>query len=897
MAYTNLGTITTNSGGTYFKYIGPGNTYNANQSFKPSISGTNRVNAFQWYGKTDGTVNVYLKSNGGTTLASTTTNSSTLGWHSISFGYVTVSSSSTYYIVFAPQNGAYIWMYHTNANTYANGSAYVGTGTSVAGSAESDDYAIKITCYEYYTAPATPATPTTSSIGSTSFSAASSVASDGGDTITSRGFCYSSTTSSPTLSHSVKTAGSGTGSFSASLTGLSPGVTYYVRAYATNGAGTSYSATKTQITNATTPSVTTGAVTGISFYTATVAGNVTANGGASVTERGVCFSTSENPTINDGKGTTGTGTGSYTSDLSGMIANTKYYARAYATNSVGTAYGAQTNFTTDIAEPIVTIDGSVTSITNNSGDVSGEVTDSGGATVTERGFCYSLSPTPTIADSTEVVTGTTGVMSATLSGLALASKYYVRAYATNSEGTGYSSEIDFTTLPLAPSALTASNQTKTTVDLSWTKGSGGTYTIVRRGLTPPSNAVSGDLVYNGTASSCTDSAVVEGTQYYYRAWASTTADGLTAVSANYSADDITTVADFADAANAQTDDTNYATVAASDGKLSCRVSFDGGTTWSNRETLTFGASVEALSFGDGTGELWGSSPTGADITDANLRVRLFDDTDRLSYQTYKTFGFAIDPDLILTGLEVKVNAAYDGSNILLYYVKADPYYGTSVLPIGEGSLAYDSDETLPAFYTGTEWKTLATQDTVEATLEQVYPVGSVYINASDSTNPATLLGFGTWSAFGAGRVPVGIDSTDTDFDTAEETGGTKTHTLTESEMPSHTHTQDSHNHSQNSHDHGMSAHNHSQYSHGHQFRYNTNMGYGGYHGPNSTGSLKPANTWVINATASNYSATSNPHALTATNNATTATNQDTGGDGAHNNVQPYITVYMWKRTA
>ena len=73
-------------------------------------------------------------------------------------------------------------------------------------------------------------------------------------------------------------------------------------------------------------------------------------------------------------------------------------------------------------------------------------------------------------------------------------------------------------------------------------------------------------------------------------------------------------------------------------------------------------------------------------------------------------------------------------------------------------------------------------------LEKVYPVGSVYINASVSTNPATLLGFGTWTAFGAGRVLVGLDSTDTDFDSAEETGGAKTHTLTTSEIPSHTHT-------------------------------------------------------------------------------------------------------------
>ena len=124
-------------------------------------------------------------------------------------------------------------------------------------------------------------------------------------------------------------------------------------------------------------------------------------------------------------------------------------------------------------------------------------------------------------------------------------------------------------------------------------------------------------------------------------------------------------------------------------------------------------------------------------------------------------------------------------------------------------------------------------------LEKVYPVGSIYINASVSTNPATLLGFGTWVAFGAGRVMVGLDSTDTDFDSAEETGGAKTHTLTTSEIPSHTHTLDT---SDN---------------------------------PGGTGAIEVAGGAPTS----------------------TQTTQSTGGGQAHNNLQPYIVVYMWKRTA
>ena len=77
---------------------------------------------------------------------------------------------------------------------------------------------------------------------------------------------------------------------------------------------------------------------------------------------------------------------------------------------------------------------------------------------------------------------------------------------------------------------------------------------------------------------------------------------------------------------------------------------------------------------------------------------------------------------------------------------------------------------------------------VTATIAAAFPVGSIYMNCSNATNPGTLLGFGTWASFGAGRVLVGLDSGDSDFDGAEETGGSKTHTLSIAELPAHTHT-------------------------------------------------------------------------------------------------------------
>lgn len=164
--------------------------------------------------------------------------------------------------------------------------------------------------------------------------------------------------------------------------------------------------------------------------------------------------------------------------------------------------------------------------------------------------------------------------------------------------------------------------------------------------------------------------------------------------------------------------------------------------------------------------------------------------------------------------------------------------------LDEDDLVSDSDTKLP------------TQQSVKAYIdaaiaqakEDQYPVGSIYVNASDNTNPADLLGFGTWSAFGAGRVMVSHDAGQTEFDTAEETGGSKTHTLTAAEMPAHVHTG------------------------GNLSVKNDNPGDGNFvHG--GTDASGTAGTVTIPTTAS------------------------AGSDGAHNNLQPYIVVYMWKRTA
>ena len=195
------------------------------------------------------------------------------------------------------------------------------------------------------TAPEITTTAITSITGSSAVSGGN-VTSENGGSVTAKGVCWSTTTN-PTIEDSKTTDGTGTGSFVSNITGLLPGTTYYLRAYAANNAGTGYGSELSFTTLATIPSLTTEAISNITESSATSGGNITTDGGASVTARGVCWSTSANPTVTDNITSNGSGTGSFTSDLTDLNAGTTYYVRAYATNSVGTAYGAEESFTTD----------------------------------------------------------------------------------------------------------------------------------------------------------------------------------------------------------------------------------------------------------------------------------------------------------------------------------------------------------------------------------------------------------------------------------------------------------------------------------------------------------------------------------------------------------------------
>jgi hypothetical protein len=247
------------------------------------------------------------------------------------------------------------------------------------------------------------------------------------------------------------------------------------------------------------------------------------------------------------------------------------------------------------------------------------------------------------------------------------------------------------------------------------------------------------------------------------------------------------------------------------------------------------------------------------------------------------------------------------------YVKATNFATKDTLPTGDsnkivkgteldnefnsiaGAISSKADIASPTFTgtpagptatAGSNTTQLATTAFVTAALQAVYPVGSVYINATSSSNPATLLGFGTWEAFGSGRVMVGLNGSDTDFDTAEETGGSKTSTssgtisgtvggtaLTEAQMPKHWHR--------------MVGPFGTTNVQGGEF------GYGNYGGGTPDDTAFAYGTWSAGGDATSGGTT------TGTSNGASHTHSFSGtfSGSTQSTVQPYIVVRMWKRTA
>jgi uncharacterized protein (TIGR02145 family) len=191
------------------------------------------------------------------------------------------------------------------------------------------------------------------------------------------------------------------------------------------------------------PVLTTNTVGSITANTAQAGGNITSTGGSAITKRGSCWATHGSPSVADSFSNDGAASGTFTSNLINLYSNTTYYVSAYAINATGTAYGNAQTFTTAKGVPAVTTT-TITNIAPLTANSGGNVISDGGAAITARGICWSTSIHPTTANFRTVdSTNGTGALNDTLTFLASQTTYYIRAYATNSFGTGYGAELSF----------------------------------------------------------------------------------------------------------------------------------------------------------------------------------------------------------------------------------------------------------------------------------------------------------------------------------------------------------------------------------------------------------------------------------------------------------------------
>jgi uncharacterized protein (TIGR02145 family) len=206
---------------------------------------------------------------------------------------------------------------------------------------------------------ATVSTKAAINVTSNSIQSGGDISDDGNSGITKRGIAWAMHTA-PTVADSITNDGAGPGSYTTTLSNLNANTTYYLRAYATNASGTAYGNEVSVKTLNGVPTISTTAISDVQPLSAKTGGNVINDGGATISERGIVYSTTADPTITAGnKIQSGTGTGTFNVTLSPLASQQTYYVRAYAINSYGTAYGNQVQFNAASANTVTDVEGNV----------------------------------------------------------------------------------------------------------------------------------------------------------------------------------------------------------------------------------------------------------------------------------------------------------------------------------------------------------------------------------------------------------------------------------------------------------------------------------------------------------------------------------------------------------
>lgn len=348
---------------------------------------------------------------------------------------------------------------------------------------------------------------------------------DLGDGASQYGHCYGKTPGVTVfMSKTEKGIPLQVGEYTSNLANLDAGTKYYVKAYISNAFSTAYGEEISFTTGAASlPVVTTTTPSAITQNTASTGGDVTSDGGAPVTAKGVCYSTTAVPTISGSKTSNGSGTGSFISDLTGLTPGATYYIRAYATNTTGTAYGNELVFTT-LQEATVTTS-AATSVTNNSATLNGVVNANNNSTVVTFDYGTSTSYGLSATAAQSPVTGSSVVnVSADISGLSMGITYHYRIKGVSAAGTVNGTDMTFVTQQLATvstnaaSSITGSsavlngivnaNNTSATVTFEY-----GTSTAYGTSITAFQSPVTGN---SPTAVNATLSGLAAATVYHFR---------------------------------------------------------------------------------------------------------------------------------------------------------------------------------------------------------------------------------------------------------------------------------------------------------------------------------------------------------------------------------------------
>ncbi|MDR1004321.1 MAG: hypothetical protein LBL97_04870 [Prevotellaceae bacterium] len=376
---------------------------------------------------------------------------------------------------------------------------------------------------------------------------AGNVSTSHGFTVTERGFCFSTESQLPTTAgnHAVATDGDDS-AFSATLTSLTPNTQYEVRAYAVSEKGTGYSSMMELTTeHEQVVSLTQATVVNLTSSTATITALLTYESSTTITERGICYATTIAPDIHSEKmSDTSSDANRLQVTLTGLSEGIMYYTRAYAVTRDGTFYSGEIAFTTETTYTPTIGRPTVYDLTETGAKVRATISTNGGEEITERGFVYSTTNSePTTSDTQVTASDTDSGITATLTGLQGGATYYIRAYAVNAKGVGYSTVEQFTTVQHTAPVLSSLNVTDIGDDYAtasaYIASSGGDgEEVSERGfvLSPYNTTPTIDdgalrFVADGTDALFTTSltGLSYGTQYYIRAYA------VNAIGTGYSA--------------------------------------------------------------------------------------------------------------------------------------------------------------------------------------------------------------------------------------------------------------------------------------------------------------------------------------------------------------------------